>query len=166
MPLPKSVTKISYKNGKTELTFIDSVDRVNYTMEELVRRANMDVGRYIIRLVQRAVRNEPAFRSLKKAKYVPQRYQYWARKKENDLILGIENTAKGAESAWWADQAELGTNGQPKRAFLYNTVKDNVSTIREIQAQYISAIEDELEAERLVAEAEAMQDDAIGEVEI
>lgn len=142
-----------------QLTFTSNVDRVNYTIRELIRRANMDVGRYLVRLIQKEVKAwQPIIAA--RGSYMPKRYQYWARKQENDLQIGVENTKFGAESAWWADQAELGTDGQPKKAFIRNTVEDHIQEIREIQAQYLSAIEDEIEAERLALEAEEAEDTA------
>lgn len=148
MPLPKSVTKIS-KNG---VEFVESVDRANYLITELTRAAMKDVAKYVLRIVRANVRGISPY--TKKMRYAGMRYQYWVRKKECDLQLGIENTAKGAESAWWADQAELGTGNQPKRGFLRSAVYDNISTIREIEAQYLSAIEDENNAAAMVDENE------------
>ena len=148
MGLPPSVTKIS-KNG---VTFTESVDRANYLITELTRAAMKDVARYVLRIVRANVRGINA--QTKKMRYAPLRYQYWVRKKECDLQLGIENTARGAESAWWADQAELGTGNQPKRGFLRAAVYDNIQMIRQIEAQYLSAIEDELNAASMVDEEE------------
>ena len=112
MPLPKSVTKIS-KNG---VEFVSSVDRANYLITELTRAAMKDVAKYVLRIVRANVRAISS--QTKKMRYAGMRYQYWVRKKECDLQLGIENTKFGAESAWWADQSELGTGNQPKRGFL------------------------------------------------
>ena len=148
MGLPPSVTKIN-KNG---VTFTESVDRANYLITELTRAAMKDVARFILRIVRGNVRGINAL--TRKMKYAPMRYQYWVRKKETDLQLGIENTAKGANTAWWADQSELGTGKQPKRGFLRSAVYDNITTIREIEAQYLSAIEDDLAASSLCDEAE------------
>lgn len=148
MPLPPSVTKIS-KNG---VEFTSNVDRANYLISELTRAAMKDVAKYILKLVRakaRAINNET-----RRMRYVGTRFQYWVRKKETDLQLGIENTAKGANTAWWADQAELGTAGQPKRGFLRETVYDNIDTIRKIESQYLSAIEDEVNAVSMVDEEE------------
>ena len=148
MGLPPSVTKID-KNG---VHFTESVDRANYLITELTRAAMKDVARYVLRIVRANVR---AINSqTKKMRYAGMRYQYWVRKKECDLQLGIENTSKGAESAWWADQAELGTGNQPKRGFLRSAVYDNIDTIRQIEAQYLSAIEDEMNAASMVDEEE------------
>lgn len=148
MPLPKSVTKIS-KNG---VEFVSSVDRANYLISELTRAAMKDVGRLVTR--ECTVRVRAINKWLRKAKWAPKRYQYWVRKRENDLIVGIENTKYGADTAWWADQAELGTSGQPKRGILRGSVYDNIDNIRQIEAQYLSAIEDELSAEALINEDE------------
>ena len=143
-----SVTKIT-KNG---VEFTSSVDKANYYIEELTRAAMKDVGRYVTRLCASEVKGISKY--LRKMRYASRRYQFWVRKKENDLILGIENTKYGANSAWWADQAELGTNKQPKRGILRNTVYNNIDKIREIEAQYLSAIEDEIRAKSLINEEE------------
>lgn len=148
MPLPKSVTKIS-KNG---VEFVSSVDRANYLITELTRAAMKDVAKYVLRIVRANVRAISS--QTKKMRYAGMRYQYWVRKKECDLQLGIENTKFGAESAWWADQSELGTGNQPKRGFLRSAVYDNIATIRQIESQYLSAIEDEAGAEAMVDEEE------------
>ena len=148
MPLPKSVTKIS-KNG---VEFVSSVDRANYLITELTRAAMKDVAKYVLRIVPANVRAISS--QTKKMRYAGMRYQYWVRKKECDLQLGIENTKFGAESAWWADQSELGTGNQPKRGFLLAAVYDNIATIRQIESQYLSAIEDEAGAEAMVDEEE------------
>ena len=148
MGLPPSVTKIT-KNG---IEFTSSVDRANYLITELTRAAMKDVARYVLRIVRANVRGISSY--TRRMRYAPLRYQYWVRKKECDLQLGIENTARGAESAWWADQAELGTGNQPKRGFLRSAVYDNIDTIRQIEAQYLSAIEDEMNAASMCDEEE------------
>lgn len=151
MPVP-SVMK--FKKG--EVVYESSVDRANYYISELTRAAMKDVGRFILKQCATEVRAINAF--TKKAKYAPKRYQMWVRKKENDLQVGIENTKFGAETAWWADQAELGTHGQPKRGILYQAVYDNIDKIREIESQYLSAIEDEINAQALIDEGEAQEE--------
>ena len=153
MSMPKSVTKIN-KDG---VTFTESVDRANYLITELTRAAMKDVAKYVLRIVRANVRAISS--QTKKMRYAGMRYQYWVRKQELDLQLGIENTAKGAESAWWADQSELGTGNQPKRGFLRSAVYDNIDMIRKIEAQYLSAIEDEINAEALCDESENDPDD-------
>lgn len=158
MSVPDSVMKMKKTKGSDgyELTFTSSVDRVNYTIKELITRANKDVGRFLVAEIRNKVRDISPF--IKKARRAPERYQYWARRKEGDLIIGVENTSKGAETAWWADQAELGTNGQPKRGIIYETVQSNIDKIREIQSQYLSAINNESEAVTLANENESVPD--------
>jgi hypothetical protein len=153
MAAPKSVMKFN-KNG---VTFTESVDRANYFITELTRAAMKDVARYILRIVRGKVRG--ITNKTRKMRYAAMRYQYWVRKKECDLQLGIENTARGANTAWWADQAELGTAGQPARGFLRGTVYDNIATIRQIEAQYLSAIESEDES--LIDESENDPEEAV-----
>lgn len=143
-----SVTKIT-KNG---ITFTSSVDRANYCIEELTRAAMKDVGRFITRQCAQQVRGISKY--LRRMRYAPRRYQYWVRRKECDLILGIENRKYGAVTAWWADQAELGTDRQPKRGILRNAVYNNIDKIREIEAQYLSAIENENRALSMIDEGE------------
>ena len=156
MPVPKSVMKLS----KSGVESTSSVDRVNYTITELTRRAMMDVGRFALYQVSAKVRGINEF--TKKARYAPKRYQMWVPKRENYLVLGIENTKKGANTAWWADQSELGTDGQPRRGFLTETVRNNIDKIREIEAQYLSAIEDENNALALIDEDNEAQEEAEG----
>lgn len=135
-----SVVKI--KKGNVEFT--SKVDIAKYTIRELTNRAMRDVGRFILNRTRASVRGINRFTA--KARYVPQRYQMWVRKRDNDLILGIENKKRGAASAWWADQSELGTNRQPKRGILFRTVQENIPTIVQIEAQYLSYMRSEAEA--------------------
>lgn len=143
-----SVVKI--KKGNVEFT--SKVEIAKYSIRELTFRAMQDVGRYIIngkvRPIIRATIMPPKKKGSRSGKknYMPQRYQYWARKKEHDLVLGIENKKRGAVSAWWADQRELGTNGQPKRSVLFKAVQANIPTIVQIEAQYLSYMRSEAAA--------------------
>lgn len=151
MSAPKSVMKIN-KDG---VTFTESVDRANYFITELTRAAMKDVAKYVLRIVRKNVRS--ISKQTAKMRYAGMRYQYWVRKKECDLQLGIENIQHDAQTAWWADQSELGTGNQPKRGFLRSAVYDNIGTIRQIEAQYLSAIE--TEDESLIDEEENNPDE-------
>ena len=148
MPAPRSTLKFN-RNG---IEYTESIDRANYFIEELTRAAMKDVGRLITR--ECAIRVRGISRFMKKARWAPKRYQYWVRKRECDLQVGIENTKYGADTAWWADQAELGTHGQPRRGILRGSTYDNISKIRQIEAHYLSAIEDETSAEAMIDESE------------
>lgn len=73
-------------------------------------------------------------------------FTYWARKRETDLIVGIKHWA------WYGVDQELGTSKQPKHGILRNTVYNNIDEIEKIEAQYLSAIEDERKARELINE--------------
>lgn len=99
-----SVVKI--KKGNVEYT--GKVDIAKYTIKELTRRAMQDVGRYVLYNVRAQLKAGFAFTSKGgKKQHAPQRYQVWVPKRENYLIIGIENKKHGARTAWWADQLEL-----------------------------------------------------------
>ena len=95
-----SVMKIK----KGEVTFESKCDIAQYTIRELTRRALLDVGRYVSYNVRKNLKSIFPFTKHHRAS---ERYQYWVLKKENELLLGIENLKKGAKTAWWADQLEI-----------------------------------------------------------
>lgn len=136
MPLPRSVIKIN-RDG---IEYTSSVDRVNYTIQELTRAALRDVGKYICRRTRQQIKR----RTGRLAKNI----QYWVRKKEGDLQVGFK------PGGFYGMFQELGTKNIPKQAALYNTVKDNIRIIRDIEAQYLSAVEDEQRAMALINEGE------------
>ena len=113
-----SVVKI--KKGNVEYT--SKVDIAQYTIQELTRRALLDVGRYVTYNVRKNVQAIFPFTGVVVKKHrASERYQYWVLKKENELLLGVENRKKGARTAWWADQLELDSfvappRGNPKSA--------------------------------------------------
>ena len=136
MGVPKSVVKIR-KDG---VEYISSVDRVNYTIQELTRAALRDAGKFICKRTRQAIKR----RTGKLARNT----QYWVRKKECDLQVGFK------PGGFYGGFQELGTERQPKIGALYDSVKDNIKTIRDIEAQYLSAIEDEQRAMALISEEE------------
>lgn len=136
MGVPKSVVKIR-KDG---VEYISSVDRVNYTIQELTRAALRDAGKFICKWTRQAIRR----RTGKLARNT----QYWVRKKDCDLQVGFK------PGGFYGGFQELGTERQPKIGALYDSVKDNIRTIRDIEAQYLSAIEDEQRALSLISEEE------------
>ena len=136
MGVPKSVVKIR-KDG---VEYISSVDRVNYTIQELTRAALRDVGKFICKRTRQAIKR----RTGKLARNT----QYWVRKRECDLQVGFK------PGGFYGGFQELGTERQPKIGALYDSVKDNIKTIRDIEAQYLSAIEDEQRAMALISEEE------------
>ena len=145
------------KFKKDGVEFTSSVDRCNYTIRELTRAAHRDVGRYVVRQCTRKARR---LEGLGHTRYIQKRFQFWVRKQEGDLQVGIHNVLKSKNpgATWYGMDQELGLNGQPKRAFLHDSVYENIRTIRDIEAQYLSAIEDEQQALALIDEEETFGD--------
>lgn len=145
------------KFKKDGVEFTSSVDRCNYTIRELTRSALRDVGRYVVRQCTRKARR---LEGLGHTRYIQKRFQFWVRKQDGDLQVGIHNVMKNKNpgETWYGMDQELGLNGQPKRAFLHDSVYDNIRTIRDIEAQYLSAIEDEQRALALIDEEETFGD--------
>jgi hypothetical protein len=86
--------------------------------------------------------------------------QTWVRKNEADLQIGFGNNKWNVTGdTWYGIQQELGTKNQPKRGILRDTVFENVNEIRNVQAQYLSAIDDERRALTLIDESEAFNED-------
>ena len=157
-----SVVKI--KRGNVEYT--SKVDIAQYTIQELTRRALMDVGRYVTYNVRK---NLKAAFPFTKHHRMSERYQYWVLKKENQLILGVENRKKGAKTAWWADQLEMdsflrpgggstqGSAHSPRRHLLETFVKKHIDKIVEIESQYLKTINNESAAVALARATEEME---------
>ncbi len=139
MPIPKSVIKVK-KNG---VEYVSSVDCTKYLLVELQRAALRDVGKFLRRRILDQVRKLPG---LKRGKRPTNAFQYWVRKRETDLQVGIKH------NTWYGVEQELGTKNQPKRAFLRNAVFNNIDEIRRIQGMYIKEIEDENRALGLIEE--------------
>ena len=136
MSLPKSVTKIK-KDG---VEFVSSVDRASYTIRELARAALRDVGKLVCKRTRQQIRRRTGRLS--------KNTQYWVRKKEADLQVGFK------PGGFYGGFQELGTEKVPKIGALYNSVKDEINTIRDIEGKYLSAIEDEQKARALIDEGE------------
>lgn len=137
MAVPKSVTKYSNKNG---VTFISSVDRVQYTIQELTRAALKDVGKFIARETRKKIK--------RKSGRLAKNTQYWVRKKDLDLQVGFK------PGGFYGGFQELGTEKTPKIAALSVSVRENIQMIEKIEGQYLSAIEDEPRALSLIDESE------------
>ena len=140
MPIPKSIVK--FKKGNVEYT--SNVDRVQYTIEELSRAALRDVGKYIC---NRFRSNYYGIFKRKKGK-VGRYTQYWVRKKECDLQIGIK------PFAFYGAFQEFGSSKTPKLGLLRQTVDENIAKIVEIESKYLSALEDEAKALSLIKEDE------------
>lgn len=177
MPLPKSVTKIKKnKNGSVEISYVNNVDRINYTIQELTKAALRDSGKVLLKLLEQAspvasgnLKN--AFASWNKydkatGKQVLQIGTYYSKNRAEQkhkayapylhLVLFPHRVAyKNMFTGEYVDTGRTTTGNN----FFYNTVRDHLDDIRTTQGKYLSAIEDEMEATRLVEESEQMEDE-------
>lgn len=140
MAVPPSVTKI--KKGNVE--FVSNVDRVNYTLNELTRAALRDVGKFICNRFRSNYYSLFSRRKGKISKYT----QYWVRKKECDLQVGLK------PSAFYGGFQEFGSSKTKKLGLLQKTVKENIPKIIEIESKYLSALESEAKALAKINEKE------------
>lgn len=147
MSVPKSVVKIN-KNG---VQYTSSVDRASYTIVELTRAAMRDVGKYLARTANSAAMKLPGLKKSRRVRGKTSTFLYnvpWAKEGLPHLEVGVKH------GTWYGEQQELGTSKQPRRQILRNTAHDNIAQIVEIESQYLSALEDEAKALRLISEKE------------
>lgn len=126
MALPRSV-KIK-KNG---VEYLNNVDAVQFTLHELIRMALRDCGKLICKRTKQKIRK----RTGRGAKNI----QYWVRRKQKvpDLQVGIK------PGGFYLGFMELGTNKMPKIGALFQSTQENLGEIEKIQAQYLSALNEE-----------------------
>lgn len=136
-------SQTKWKNGNVVLE--NSCDRANYYIGELTRAALKDVGKFICRETRKAIK--------RKTGKLAKNTQYWVRKREQDCLVGFKT------AGWYGSYQELGTEKTPKVGALRNAVDANLDMIQQIEAQYLSAIEDELNAQSLINEEEELGED-------
>lgn len=137
MPLPNYV-----KFEKDGVTYESGADRVNWTLNELVRAALRDVGKFVCKNTRKAIR--------KRTGRLAKNTQYWVRTKQKTPNLQVGFKPGG----FYGGFQETGTSKIPKIGALSNSVNDNIDEIMKIQSAYLSAIEDEKQAEELIDEGE------------
>lgn len=138
MAVPKSIIKI--KKGNVE--YVSSVDKVQYTLAELSRAALRDTGRFLCNRFRNAF-----YGIFKRKKGRVGRYtQYWVRKRELDLQVGIK------PNAFYGLFQEFGSSKTKKLGLLTKTTQSNIAKIVEIQSKYLSALEDEAKALSMIDE--------------
>jgi len=140
MGLPKSVVRFKTKKGKTEISYTSNVDQASYLITELTRAALRDVGKYVSRVCNQAAQKLPGMKRSKRVRGKTSAFQYWVRKNEGDLQVGIKH------GTWYGEQQELGTRGQPRRGILKDNTYNNIQSIHDIEAQYLSAMNGTAEA--------------------
>lgn len=147
MSVPKSVVRFR-KNG---IEYTSSVDRAAYTIVELTRAALRDCGKYIVRTANTEAMKLPGLKKSRRVRGRSSTFLYnvpWAQAGLPHLEVGVKH------GTWYGEQQELGSSQQPKRQILRKSAHDNVAQIIEIQSKYLSALEDEAEALRLISEEE------------
>ena len=137
MPLPNYV-----KFEKDGVTYESGADRVNWTLNELIRAALRDVGKFVCKNTRKAIR--------KRTGRLAKNTQYWVRTKQKTPNLQVGFKPGG----FYGGFQETGTSKIPKIGALSNSVNDNIDEIMKIQGAYLSAIEDEKQAEELIDEGE------------
>jgi hypothetical protein len=146
MPLPKSVIKVK-KDG---VEYISKVDRAKYTLAELSRAALKDVAKFLRRRMVDELKKLPG---MKRNKRIYNSTQYWVRKKDADLQIGIKH------DTWYGVNQELGSKNMPKKGVVRETTFANIDEIRRIEGMYIKEIEDENRALGLINEEEEVGDE-------
>lgn len=158
MAMPKSVTRYSKSKG---LRFTSNVDRVNYTMEQLTKRALKDVAKFLRSKVRQNIPKDSGA--------TRRNLGTWVRKdwKTGDLVLhiGIYNTArsrkKGYPPVFHHHILEFGSSKMSAvnngRGFLKSTTKDNIDEIVKIESKYLSELEKDIQ--QMSEEKEEISDD-------
>lgn len=152
MAMPKTVTKVT-KDG---VTFTSNVDRVNYTLGELSRAALRDVGKLL--------RKRMKLKVPKDTKSLEKNIATRVVKKTETLEVGVYSRERAKKrgldyAGYYAHIIEFGSRLLSARPFLRQTVTEEINTIREIEAKYLQAIEDEQKAKALIDESEEIADD-------
>lgn len=147
MAVPKSVVKISKKG----VEYTSEVDKASYTILELTRAALRDAGKFIVRTANSEGQKLKGLKGHRRVMGTKSTFLYnvpWAKKGLPHLEVGV------TDDAWYGVDQELGTSKQPRRQILRNSAHDNIAKIVEIESKYLSALEDEAEALRLISEEE------------
>jgi HK97 gp10 family phage protein len=142
MPIPSPIR--IRRNG---VEYVSRVDRTKYLLSELTRAALRDVAKFVRKKMMLEAKKQVG---LKRSRRISKAYQYWVRKRETDLQVGIKH------NTWYGVDQELGTKNQPKRMILTKSVKENIDEIRRIEGMYLSAIENENRALGLIDEDEQL----------
>lgn len=139
-----------FYDGRIE--FRDNTNLAEWSIRSLSSFALTDIGKYICNNVRQLIRKDYPKMSRKR---VTHSYQYWVRKIEADLIVGIKNpylgrNASGPTSsgerdydAWYNMGLETGWQGSvkiPRKAYFETFVYSHLDMIRKIEASYLTAI--------------------------
>lgn len=127
MALPRGVT--IRRDG---VEFTSNVDATQYTLKELIRAALRDCGKLFCNRFRQAY-----YGSFRRKKGNVSRYtQYWVRSRQEipDLLVGIK------PNAFYGGFQEFGSSKTSRLGLMTSTVQDNIDAMQQIQAQYLSAL--------------------------
>ena len=158
MPVPKSVIKI--KKGGVEYT--SNVDRVMYTMDELERGALKDVAKFLRSEIRKRLKSTGSVRTRTLSKSITSWVRKGNEKYQTKLLIGTPSAAKtkakGRGSVFYASMLEFGTSLISARPFMRPAVYENIPKIVEIESKWLSGLEDEARALRMIDEREEETD--------
>ena len=129
MSVPKSVTRVS-RDGSFKFT--SNVDAVEYTMQELIRGALRDCGKFLAKDFRLSFYGSHS----KKSGRVGKGTGYWVRRRECDMQLGIGRKGTG----FYGGFQETGTAKSPEERLLRTAVEKNIAEIQQIQGKYLSEL--------------------------
>lgn len=131
MAVPKSVIKIK-EDG---IEYTSSVDYIQYTLKELVRAALRDCGKLFCNRFRKSYYSKFRRKKGRVGKYT----QYWVRSKKDipDLLVGIK------PNAFYGGFEEFGSSKTPRYGLMLGTVQDNIDNMQQIQAQYLSVLNED-----------------------
>lgn len=129
--VPKNIVKIK-RDG---IEFISNVEWVQYTLKELIRAALRDCCRLFCNRFRQAYYKKFRRRKGKVGRYT----QYWVRSRQEipDAQVGIKS------GGFYGGLQEFGGSNTPRYGLMTSTAKENISNFRDIQAQYLSALNEE-----------------------
>lgn len=142
------------------IIYNDNFDAAKYTITTLCALALNDIGKLITKKQINYIKDR--FKGLKgnASRRIFNAWQYWRRKQEKDLIVGVKDLkvkpTKGSwqppkwhtqprnGDAWYSVGIETGKQGHidiPVEKILYDTVVENFEDIRKITASYLSSVD-------------------------
>lgn len=148
MAAPKSQVKISYKKGKTEVTYESNLDATQYYIFELSRAALRDVGKFVAKKFRELYYQHFERHTGDGGKAVV--YQAISSKntKYPRLQVGLPHSRRGVPvKGFYAYFQEFGSSKQQKLGLLTHAVQDNIPEIIKIESTYLSGLSGE--AQRL-----------------
>jgi len=140
MAAPKPQVKVSYKKGKTEVTYESNLDATEYYLFELTRSALRDVGKFVCKKFLEAYYNH--FEKHRGRGGRGTKYKVWssASTKYPRVQIGLANM-----NGFYGMFQEFGTSDGkvPRLGLLTKSVQDNVPEIVKIESQYLSGLSGE-----------------------